>query len=262
MYDAFLIDLDGTAYLGSECISQTVDFVKRCREKEIKILFLTNNASATQKEIYNKLSNMGYEIEQEEIFTSAIALSIKLENENIRPYLIGDKGLKDAFLKKRIDFYSELDFQKDVEKIKSINSIVMGYTNKITYSDLAIASIVLENDSAKFYVTNKDIILPTKIGRLPGNGSFVNLLEEVSNKKAVCVGKPESFIMDEALKLLNLKKDKVCMIGDNYKTDILAGINNGIDTIFVATGVNTLEEVEEEEKQPTYKVKDLSEFKI
>ncbi len=260
MYKAYIIDLDGTAYLGSTPIKETIEFVKKCKKENKKILFLTNNASATQEQIYNKLKKYGYDLEKNEVFTSAIALSNFLEYEDINAYLIGDEGLKEALKDKKIKFSEKLSLDKDIEKIKKINAVITGYTNKLTYSDLAVASIVLQQDNSVFYSTNMDKILPTNLGGLPGNGSIVNLLENVSKVKAKSVGKPDSFIMDEALKILGLKKEEVCMIGDNYDTDILSGIDNGIDTIYVQTGVTSLKEVLKKEKQPTYIVKDLSFF--
>ncbi len=260
MYKAYIIDLDGTAYLGSKPILETIDFVKKCKEDSKKILFLTNNASSTQEQIYDKLSKFGYDLKKEEVFTSSMAIANYLEEKEVQAYLIGDVGLEYSLKEKGISYYKNLEIYKDIEKINKLNAVIMGYTNKLSYEDLAVASIVLQKDNSNLYATNMDKVLPTQLGGLPGNGSFVNLLEEVNKVKAISVGKPNSFIMDEALKILKLNKKDVCMIGDNYDTDILSGINNGIDTIFVETGVTSLAEVEEKIKQPTHKVKNLSFF--
>ncbi len=260
MYKGYIIDLDGTAYLGTKPILETIDFVKKRKEESKKILFLTNNASATQEQIYEKLKNFGYDLEKEEVFTSSMAIANYLEKEEVNAYLIGDIGLEHSLKEKKISYYKNLEINKDEEKIDKLNAVIMGYTNKLSYEDLAVASIILQKDQSNLYATNMDKILPTQLGGLPGNGSFVNLLEEVNKTKAISVGKPNSFIMDEALKVLKLNKEDVCMIGDNYDTDILSGINNGIDTIYVETGVTSLKEVEEKVHQPTYKVKNLSFF--
>ncbi len=261
MYKAYIIDLDGTAYLGSEPILETIEFVKKCKEKNKKVLFLTNNASATKEQIYNKLSSFGYVLEKEEIFTSSMAIANYLEKENVKAYLIGDIGLEYSLKEKNICYSKKMSLKEDLNEINDLNTVIMGYTNKLDYDDLAVASIVLQKKESKLYSTNMDEVLPTQLGGLPGNGSFVKLIQNVNKVEAVSVGKPNAFIMEEALKILNLKKEEVCMIGDNYDTDILSGINNGIDTIYVETGVTTLEEVLKKEKQPTYKVKNLSFFK-
>ncbi len=266
MYKAFLIDLDGTAYLGNNVIKQTVEFVKKCKKNNIKVLFLTNNASATSQQIYNKLTKMGYEISLEEIFTSAMAMAEFLENKKIKDkvYLIGDDGLRDSLANKNITFATNLNFENEehINKIKDYNSVVVGYNKHLTYSDLAIASVILQKNDSNLFATNLDMKIPSHLGILPGNGSIVNLLENTTDKKAISVGKPNKIIMNLALKKLNCHKEEVCMIGDNYKTDILAGILNGIDTIFVETGVNTIEEVQKEKLKPTYLLKDLSQYDI
>ncbi len=261
MYKAYIIDLDGTAYLGTKVIPETIDFVKRCKDNNKKILFLTNNASATQGQIYNKLKSYGYDILEDEVFTSSIAISNFLEKKDVKAYLIGDQGLKTALKEKNIKFSENLSLKENIDEIGELNAVIMGYTNKLNYDDLAVASIILQKNDSTLYATNMDQVLPTELGGLPGNGSFVNLLESVNKKTAICVGKPNAFIMDEALKILDLNKEDVCMVGDNYDTDILSGINNGIDTIYVETGVTSLKEVELKEKQPTYKVKNLSFYK-
>ena len=263
MYKGFLIDLDGTAYLGDKVINETVDFVKRCRAQDIKILFVTNNASATINTIYNKLTNMGYEIQMEEILTSAIATAKYLKEENSKNiFLIGDNGLKDALNNENIEYETNLNYEKDIKVIRKINNVVVGYTNKLNYQDIACASLVLRNEGSKLISTNGDLIIPTHLGGLPGNGSIVNLLQVVSKKSAITIGKPEDIIMDLAIEVLGLKKEEVCMIGDNYETDILSGINNNIHTIFVNTGVNTKEEVLDKKLQPTYMVDNLNDFNL
>lgn len=266
MYKGYLIDLDGTAYLGDTVIKETVEFVDKCKEKGLKILFLTNNASKTQKDIYNKLIDMGYDVQLDEIYTSAIAMATYLKKINLtsKIYVIGDVGLEDALQNLGIEYNLKLDYEdaKDLDKINTLENVVVGYTNGLNYKDLAAASIILQKKDSNLLVTNKDLIIPSANFNLPGNGSIINLLEKVNNVSSVEVGKPSHIIMEESLELMGLEKSEVCMIGDNYKTDILSGINNGIDTIFVETGVNTIKDVYGFEKQPNYVLRNLSEYKF
>ncbi len=264
MYKGFLIDLDGTAYKGDNVILETIEFVNKCHNHNIKVLFLTNNASKTQEEIFAKLKNMGYKLTKEEIYTSAMAIGEYFKNKNLSDiYLIGDNGLKMEFRQRNIKFYSDLHYenQEDLKVIWKLKNVVIGYTNCLAYEDLACASLILKNNG-NLFATNKDLKIPHSSGMIPGNGAFVNLLEEVGGVNSFVIGKPENVIMELALKKIGLNKEEVCMIGDNYHTDILSGINNGIDTIFVETGVHSFEDLTKFSKQPTYKLKNLSEFKL
>ncbi len=264
MYKGFLIDLDGTAYKGDKVIVETVNFVNKCHKYNIKVLFLTNNASKTQEEIYISLKNMGYKLTKEEIYTSAMAIGEYFKNKNLSDiYLIGDNGLKMEFRQRNIKFYSDLHYenQEDLKMIRKLKNVVIGYTKCLEYKDLACASLILKNNG-DLYATNKDLKIPHSSGMIPGNGAFVNLLEEVGGVKSFVIGKPENVIMDLALKKIGLNKEDVCIIGDNYYTDILSGINNGIDTIFVETGVHSIEDLINISKQPNYKLKNLSEFEL
>lgn len=266
MYKGFLIDLDGTAYLGDDPIIETIEFVKKCKEQGIKTLFLTNNSSKTQKELHSKMVKMGYEINSDEIYTSSLALAKHLKSKSIIDsiYVIGDKGLKQALTSSQIKYHVDLDYEKkeDYKVIQRLKYVIVGYNKKLNYKDLACASIILQKGESLLFATNGDVIIPTNLGRIPGNGSVLQLIENVSSKKGCVVGKPAQTIMQEALGVLGLKESEVCMIGDNYETDILAGINNNIDTVFVETGVTKIEEIKTYKYQPTYKVKNLSEYEI
>ncbi|MFV0289087.1 MAG: HAD-IIA family hydrolase [Mycoplasmatales bacterium] len=266
MYKAFLIDLDGTAYLGTKAIQTTVDFVNNCQKKGIKILFVTNNASATPKQVQNKLNAMGYNIKETEILTSAMAMAAyyKEQKRANKPYVIGDQGLCQALTQQSLDFVTNLDYEKseDLKTINTLTDVIVGYNNKATFKDLGVASLVLQKENSLLFATNKDLIIPTNLGGLPGNGSYVNLLEQVNRIQALQTGKPTNIMLEQALKILNLTKKEVCMIGDNYHTDILFGLNNGIHTIFVEGGVSSLQYVTKQDLQPTYLLKDLSYFAL
>ena len=115
-------------------------------------------------------------------------------------------------------------------------------------------------NGATFISTNGDIAIPTERGLLPGNGSLTSVVAVSTGVNPIFIGKPESIIMEQALKVLGTEKDEALMVGDNYDTDILAGINAGMHTLLVHTGVTTVEKLTEYEVQPTQVVHNLTEW--
>ncbi len=253
MYKGYLIDLDGTAYLGSKVIPETIKFTNELLAKGIPFKFVTNNSSNTEQNVVDKLNNMGYSVNLEHICTTARTTANYLvkhhKNENI--YMIGAGGLKTAINENHLNLVSD----------ETATVVVCGYNNQVTYEDFAIAALAIRN-GATFISTNPDIAIPSERGMLPGNGSLVALLEYTTQQQAITMGKPSHYIMEEALEQMQLSANEVAMIGDNYDTDIMSGINIGMDTIYVQTGLTTLDEIMNKEIKPTHICKNLLEFKL
>jgi 4-nitrophenyl phosphatase len=137
--------------------------------------------------------------------------------------------------------------------------VVTGIDREITYEKLAVACLAVRN-GARFVSTNGDIALPTERGLLPGNGAFTSLIAVSTQTKPLFIGKPESIIMEQALQVLGTGKNETLMVGDNYDTDILAGMRAGLDTLLVHTGVTTKELLEGYEQKPTYTIDTLDQW--
>ncbi|MGO1642981.1 MAG: HAD hydrolase-like protein, partial [Lactobacillus amylovorus] len=137
---------------------------------------------------------------------------------------------------------------------------VQSYCKTLIYEDLAKATLAI-HDGADFIVTNEDSNLPSERGMVPGSGATTAYLKAATGKEPIIIGKPHHIIMDGALEKIGLLKEEVALIGDNYTTDILAGINYGMDTIMVLTGFSSRESIVGKE-QPTYIINDLSEWTL
>jgi len=137
----------------------------------------------------------------------------------------------------------------------------MGIDREITYEKLARACIEVRN-GAKFIATNSDRVFPTERGLVPGNGSFVAMVESATNVNALYIGKPQGHMLEAIMNKHGFSKDEMVMIGDNYTTDILAGINFGIDTVHVNTGVTPTDQVKAESAGPTFYFDSLREWEI
>lgn len=251
-YKGYLIDLDGTMYRGTEKINEAIDFVKKLYEKGIPYLFVTNNSSRTPMQVAEKLQQFDIPATEDQVFTTSQATAnyIYAQNKNAKVYVIGEEGIRFALEEKGFEFANE-----------DADYVVTGIDRDINYEKLAVACLAVRN-GATFISTNGDIAIPTERGLLPGNGSLTSVVSVSTQVKPIFIGKPESIIMEQALKVLGTSREETLMVGDYYDTDILAGINAGMDTLLVHTGVTTKELLANYEKQPTFVVDSLSEWEI
>lgn len=249
-YNAYLIDLDGTMYRGNEPIEFAAEFVDTLASKRIPYLFLTNNSSKTQAQVSDKLQHMNIRSTFEHIFTSSMATAkyIKHRKRYARCYVIGEEGLYDAL-------------EKAGHTITDTNSdfVVVGIDRHINYDKLAKACREVRN-GAVFISTNGDAALPTERGLEPGNGALTSVVTVSTGKQPTFIGKPETIMMNQAIEQLEASKRETLMVGDNYHTDILAGINAGIDTLMVFTGVTPSSAYSSFKKKPSYHIQTLNEW--
>src|SRR5690625_4825902 len=240
-YEGYLIDLDGTMYRGNEPIEGAKEFITYLQKQSIPHLFITNNSTSTRDSVVDKLARFGIHTKVENILTSAIATANYIQaNHGKRIYMLGEEGLQDALQQRNLTITME-----------DSDYVVIGLDRELTYEKLAKACLLIRN-GAKFISTNKDAAIPTEKGFIPGNGSITQLVEVSSGVKPIYIGKPEHIMMQQALQHLNLPKEKVLMVGDNYETDILFGIHANVDTLMVLTGFTSKEDLLYVGVQPTY----------
>ncbi|WP_394234506.1 TIGR01457 family HAD-type hydrolase [Niallia oryzisoli] len=251
-YKGYLIDLDGTMYRGTEVIQEAADFVNHLNERGLPYLFVTNNSSRTPAQVAEKLRDFGVKATEEQVFTTSLATAnyIYEQKKDASVYVIGEEGLMTAIKEKGFTFTND---QADY--------VVMGIDRDISYEKLAVACLAVRN-GAVFISTNADIALPTERGLLPGNGSITSVVSVSTQTQPIFIGKPESIIMEQALKVIGTNKEETLMVGDYYDTDIMAGMNAGIDTLLVHTGVTTKELLKGYEKQPTYVLDSLDQWEF
>ncbi|QAR51821.1 TIGR01457 family HAD-type hydrolase [Bacillus aerophilus] len=249
-YKGYLIDLDGTMYKGTEKIEEAGQFVHKLNESNIPYLFVTNNSSRTPKQVAEKLVSFDIPATEEQVFTTSMATAnyIAEQKKDASVYVIGEEGIQQAIKEKGLSFGQEdADF------------VVVGIDRGITYEKLAVGAIAIRQ-GAQFVSTNGDIAIPTERGLLPGNGSLTSVLTVTTTVQPTFIGKPESIIMEQAMRVLGTDVSETLMVGDNYDTDIMAGMNAGMDTLLVHTGVTTKELLQKYDKQPTYVIDSLSEW--
>lgn len=250
-YKGYLIDLDGTMYKGSQVIEGAIEFIDYLNKEDKDYLFVTNNSSKTPEEVAEKLNEIGFHTSSEHVITTAMATAgyISEESPGATVYMVGGTGLRKSLN----------DAGLIVKDDEHVDYVVMGLDEEITYEKLTVACLAVRN-GAKFISTNKDVSIPKERGFLPGNGSLTSVVSVSTGQTPIFIGKPETIIMEQALEKIGHAKDECIMIGDLYDTDILAGINSGIDTLHVHTGVTTFEEIQKKEVLPTYSIRNLLEI--
>ncbi|WP_394121609.1 TIGR01457 family HAD-type hydrolase [Planococcus donghaensis] len=246
-YRAYCLDLDGTVYRGTEAVEEAADFIGRLQKKGIDPFFITNNASMTQQQLQEKMAGFGITAKRERIMSSAIAAAKYINRwyPGRTVYMIGSDGLDQALHQEGL---------KRVEKEAGI--VLMGIDRNITYDKLATACLEIRK-GAVFLSTNQDLAFPSEKGFLPGNGAFTTLVSASTDVDPVYIGKPEIHMLEAIQHESGFQKSEMVMIGDNYDTDIQAGIRFGIDTIHVNTGVSRMETVLEKEHPPSFAIENL-----
>jgi len=248
----FIIDMDGVLITGSQIIPGADKFIARLEELGREYLVLTNNPMYTPRDLAHRLQSIGLEIPSRRIFTSAMATANFLHSQrpNGTAFVIGEAGLTQAI--------HEIGYV-----ITDINPdyVVLGETAAYNYANITKA-IRLIVAGARFIATNPDVSGPTEAGIVPGCGAMAALIENATGKAPFYVGKPNPFIMRAALNYLDVHSEDTVMIGDRMDTDVVAGVQSGMQTILVLSGITEREDVERYPYRPTWVVPSVAEIEL
>jgi NagD protein len=233
MKHGYLIDMDGVLYPGHKLIPGADRFVGLLRERGSPFCFLTNNSQRTRRDVVAKLARMGIDVEEEHIFTCAIATArfLAQQKKNGTAFVIGEGGLLTAL---HTNGYAIVDHDPDY--------VVVGEGRTFNL-ELVESAVRMIHGGAKLIATNLDPNCPTANGIRPGCGAMVAMLEAATGIRAFSVGKPSSVMMRAARKELGLTTDQTTMIGDTMETDILGGVQLGFHTILVLSGSTKREDL-------------------
>ncbi|MDR3258431.1 MAG: HAD-IIA family hydrolase [Fusobacteriaceae bacterium] len=236
----FICDMDGVIYHSNKLLPGVKEFVNWLYNENKKFLFLTNSSSSTAKELQIKLERMGLEIDESHFYTSALATAKFLSNQmpDCSAYVIGDHGLQNALYDVGIT-YNELN----------PDYVVIGETKNYNYDNI-VKAVRLVLKGAKLIGTNTDMTGPAEDGLIPACRALISPVELATGKTAYFVGKPNPLMMRTGLQILGIHSDESVMIGDRMDTDIIAGIETGLDTILVLSGVTSRESISEYPYRP------------
>ena len=237
----YLIDMDGVLIKGGTMIPGADSFLARLRVREAKHLVLTNNSRYTPGDLSHRLQGIGLDVAPDSIFTSAMATArfLQTQRPNGTAFVIGDSGLTWAL---HSAGYVITDRQPDY--------VVLGEAGSYTLESLTQAVRLIEA-GARFIATNPDPNGPGDGGTVPACGAVAALIEKASGVSPLFVGKPNPLMMRMALKYLGAHSEGTVMVGDRMDTDVIAGVQSGLETILVLSGITRREDVSRFSYQPT-----------
>jgi NagD protein len=231
---SWLMDMDGVLVREQSAIAGADRFLERLREKGLPFLVLTNNSTYTQRDLAARLRATGLEVPEEAIWTSALATADFLASQ--RPggtaFTIGEAGLTTAL---HGVGYTLTDREPDY--------VVLGETRTYSFERIAHA-IRLVARGARFIATNPDPTGPTPDGPLPATGAVAALISRATGVDPYFVGKPNPLMMRSALNAIDAHSETSAMVGDRMDTDVVSGLEAGMHTVLVLTGITARAEAE------------------
>lgn len=246
----FLLDMDGTFYLGDKLLPGAMEFMHYLEENNLDYLFLTNNSSKHAGIYAEKIRNLGFDVTEERIFTSGEATTIYLNEQkpSAKVFLVGTQALEDEF--GRSGFVLTED---------NPDYAVLGFDTTLTYEKLVKFCDFLR--AGKPYIaTHPDFNCPVEGGFIPDIGSFIALIEASTGRRPdVVVGKPNMPIIEAVVRKTGYTKEQIAMIGDRLYTDIALG-QAGIKTVLVLCGETKADNLRDSEFQADVVVEDLAEL--
>jgi len=232
----FLLDMDGTFYLGDELIDGAMDFLDILKKQNKEFLFLTNNSSKNRMAYVDKLGRLGCNVNEDKVFTSGEATTIYLKGlkEGAKVFLLGTPLLEEEFVKAGFNLIKDRSEKPDY--------VVLGFDTTLTYEKLWIACDLIR-EGVTYLATHPDYNCPLEGGKfMPDAGAMIDFIAASTGKRPYVIGKPNAMIIDAICDKYGYNKDEIAMVGDRLYTDIKTGINAEIATVVVLSGETSMED--------------------
>ena len=246
----FICDMDGVIYHGNKLLPGVKEFVDWLKKEKKNFVFLTNSSERTPKELQEKLSRLGVEVDRSHFYTSALATATFLAGQRPKAsaYIIGEAGLINAL-------YNVGYTMNNVDP----EYVVIGESKSYSFERIETAVNLVLN-GAKLIGTNPDTTGPIENGITPATKALVAPIELATGKSAYFIGKPNPLMMRIALKKLGVTREEAIIIGDRMDTDIIAGIESEIETVLVLSGVTHKKDISHYSYRPHYILNGVSEI--
>lgn len=246
----FVLDMDGTFYLGNKIFDFSLDFLKHVKESGREFLFFTNNSSKAKEDYIQKLKRMDCLIEEKDIWTSGDVTIEYLKSycNDKKIYLLGTKELERSFRNAGITLTEDMP-----------DIVVVGFDMTITYEKLERACTYIRN-GARFIATHMDINCPTEEGFIPDCGAICAAIKLSTGVEPEFMGKPMGKTVDMLTMVTGYQKKEIAFVGDRLYTDVATGVNNGSTGILVLTGECSLKDVDSSETKPDFIFPSLKEL--
>lgn len=231
----WLTDMDGVLIHEEHALPGASEFLNTLREREIPFLVLTNNSIFTRRDLSARLASSGLDVPEQNIWTSATATATFLatQSDSRRAYVVGEAGLTTALYENGFVMTND-----------NPDFVVLGETR--TYSVQALTQAIrLICEGARFIATNPDVTGPSSEGPIPATGAVAAMITAATGKTPYYVGKPNPVMLRMGLNLIDAHSEQTALVGDRMDTDILAGMEAGLQTHLVLTGSTTRENIRE-----------------
>lgn len=254
--DSVLFDCDGVIWRGDQAIPGAPEVIDLLKKNGKKVFFVTNNSSKTRRLYAEKMSLLGFNVSEEQVFGTAYCSAMYLKTVcqlQGKVYLVGSNAMKQELEAVGIQqtgvgpdpvFGKQADWA-NVPLDPEVKAVVVGFDEHFSYMKLNRAMQYL-NQGCLFVGTNRDSRLPLEGGKaVPGTGCILQAVETAAQRQAQTVGKPNQFMFDCVASQYGVEKGRCLMVGDRLDTDILLGANCGLKTLLTLTGVSTVAEAQE-----------------
>jgi len=248
----YLIDMDGVLISGQTLIPGAEQFIEKLKARQAKFLVLTNNPLYTPKDLAHNLQRLGLDIPADLIFTSAMATAsfLQMQRPNGTAFVIGESGLTSA-----IHDIGYIITEHDPDYV------ILGETHAYSLESLT-KGIRLILSGARFVATNPDPSGPSADGIVPACGAVAALIEKVTGIAPFFVGKPNPLMVRTALNYLGVHSEDTVIVGDRMDTDIIGGVQNGMESVLVLTGVTRSEDISRYPYIPSHVYDSVAEIEI
>ena len=249
----FLLDMDGVLVRGDTPVPGAAEFLARLEAAGRRYLVVTNNPLYTPHDLSHRLRTGGLDVPPERIFTSALATARFLDDQcpGGKAFAIGDSGLTTALHQVG---YVITDLDPDY--------VVLGESRELTFASVTRA-VQLLVDGALFVATNPDTAGPTERGIVPAAGAVAAMISAATGVQPYVVGKPNPFMFRAALNHLDVHSEDTYMVGDNLLTDIKGGLEAGMETVLVMSGMTSANEaLARSPYQPHHTVNSVAEIEL
>lgn len=233
--ELFVLDMDGTIYLGESILPGAMEFIKNARAMGKKVVFFTNNASKNPNNYVDKLNRMGFGAVRSDVVTAGdVTIEfIKRNHSGKKVYLVGTPALEQSFKDAGIEISENADI------------VVSSFDTTLTYEKLVTACDLIRK-GAIYYCTHPDFNCPTETGFIPDSGAIAALITASTNVAPKYFGKPHKETADMISELFNIPFEKTAIVGDRLYTDIALGKNNGLLSVLVLSGETKIEDVNDD----------------
>lgn len=247
----FLLDMDGTFYLGDKILDGSEHFMGIVNADPARdYVFLTNNSSKSRKDYIQKLARMGYPFPDDKVMTSGEATIIYVRERmpNAKIYLVGTPSLEQEF--------KDAGFVLTDEKP---DLAVLGFDTTLTYHKMQLLCDFVRA-GVPYVATHPDFNCPVEGGYIPDIGAMIAFVEASTGKKPLVIGKPNRYIIDSVAEKFGIPPSQIAMVGDRLYTDIAVGKNAGITSVLVLSGETTEQDLKGSKIVPDYIFKNLGEL--